>query len=511
MSLAALAANRPGDPAFVVAETGEALSFLDLNDASARLARVLRRDLSLGDRVAILLDNAPSYSIATWACRRAGLRLVPVNWHLTFEEAAYIVDNSDALALITTPRLAEIASGIAAANTRLRLRISDAAAFDAFQSMTALCAGEQAAPLPDETEGVLMFYSSGTTGFPKGILRPLPEAPFGTPTKLEIMMAGRYGFDADTHFYAPAPLYHAAPLAWTMGAQMLGGAAYIPKRFDAEQTLAHIQKYRITHAKFVPTHFVRLLRLPQSVRGNYDLSSLRVVIHSAAPCPPDVKEEIIAWFGPIVHEYYSMSEAGGFTAIDSNEWLAHRGSVGRSLRGKVHILDDDGRELAPGEVGHIHFENAERFDYHKAPEKTEAFFNAAGWSRPGDMGWLDGDDFLYLADRASHMIISGGVNIYPQEVEAALAAHGAVFDAAVIGVPDAEYGEAVKAVVQLQDPADAGPAMEDALIAHCRARLAGFKCPRSVDFVEALPRLPTGKLLKRELRQRYWPDAKKLI
>jgi len=511
MSLAELAANRPDDPAFVAADTGETLSFVQLDSASAQLAQVLRRDLAIGDRVAILLDNGPSYSIATWACRRAGMRLVPVNWHLTFDEAAYIVDNSDALALVSTPRLAEIAARIAASNTRLRLRISDAGRFDTFEGLAELCAREHDAPLPDKTEGNLMFYSSGTTGSPKGILRPLPNAPFGTRTKLEIMMADRYSFDTATRFYAPAPLYHAAPLAWTMGAQMLGGAAYIPKRFDAEQTLAHIQSYRITHAKFVPTHFVRMLRLPESVRRKYDLSSLRLVIHSAAPCPPDIKEQIIAWFGPIIHEYYSMSEAGGFTAIDSNEWLAHRGSVGRSLRGKVHILDDEGRELAAGEVGHIHFENAERFEYHKAPEKTDAFFNAAGWSRPGDMGSLDADGFLYLADRASHMIISGGVNIYPQEIEAALAAHDAVFDAAVIGVPDAEYGEAVKAIVQLQDGAEAGRAMEDALIVHCRARLAGFKCPRSVDFVDALPRLPTGKLLKRELRQRYWPDAKKLI
>ncbi|MBL8546460.1 MAG: AMP-binding protein [Hyphomonadaceae bacterium] len=511
MTLVALAAHGPNDPAFVEAECGEAMSFAELDAASAQLARVLRGKLAIGDRVAVLLDNGPSFSVATWACRRAGLRLAPVNWHLTFQEAAYIVDNSDALALITTPRLAEIASKIAADNLRLRLRISDAAPFDRFESLAALIEREPKSPLQDETEGNLMFYSSGTTGLPKGILRPLPDAPFGTQTKLEVMMSALYGFDTDTRFYAPAPLYHAAPLAWTMGAQMLGGCAYIPKRFDAEQALAHIEKYRITHAKFVPTHFVRMLRLPESVRRKYDLSSLRFVIHSAAPCPADIKEAVIAWFGPIVHEYYSMSEAGGFTAINSNEWLAHRGSVGRSLRGKVHILDDDGRELPAGEVGHIHFENAERFEYHKAPEKTEAFFNAAGWSRPGDMGWLDADDFLYLADRASHMIVSGGVNIYPQEIEAALAAHEAVLDAAVIGVPDVEYGEAVKAVVQLQNSANAGPAMEAALIAHCRARLAAFKCPRSVDFVDALPRLPTGKLQKRELRQRYWPDSKKLI
>jgi acyl-CoA synthetase (AMP-forming)/AMP-acid ligase II len=505
------AARTPDKPAYVQPETGAALSFAALDAQSIRLSRVLRRDLDIGDRVALLLDNGASYYVAAWAARRAGLRIVPVNWHLTYEEAAYIVENSDARALIATPRLAAIASRIAAENRTLAIRLSDGPAFEGFVALEAAIAAEPPTPLPDETEGAFMFYSSGTTGQPKGILRPLSGAPFGVRQRIEELMHALYGFDADTRLYAPAPLYHAAPLAWTMGAQNLGGTAYAPARFDAEQSLAHIERYRVTHGKFVPTHFIRMLQLPQEVRDRYDCSSLRVIIHSAAPCPVEVKERIIEWFGPIVHEYYSMSEGGGYTTIGSKEWLAHKGSVGRSLGGAIHIQDEDGRELPTGEVGHILFENADRFAYHKAPDKTAAFFNDKGWSRPGDMGWLDAEGYLYLADRASHMIISGGVNIYPQEVEAALATHPFVFDAGVIGVPDAEYGEAVKAVVQLKPGVAGDDATAAALIAYCRGRLAGYKCPRSVDFVDELPRLPTGKLLKRELRKRYWGDAKKLI
>lgn len=511
MSLTRHATTKPDAAAFVTPESGGVLSFAALNSASIKLARVLRRHLELGDRVAALLENDSSYSIAVWACRRAGLRLVPVNWHLNFEEANYIVENSDALALVASPQLSEIATRIANANAALRALISSEEGFGSFRSMRSLIVREEDTPLDQEVEGNFMYYSSGITGYPKGILRPLPETSFGTPSRLETMMADRYGFDEGTRFYTPAPLYHAAPLAWTTGAQMLGGAIYVARRFDAEQTLAHIETHKITHANFVPTHFIRMLRLPDDVRSKYNLSSLRMVVHAGAPCPVDVKEKVISWFGPVVHEYYSMSEAGGFTAINSDEWLSHKGSVGRSQRGKIHILDDDGRELAPGEIGHICFENPEHFEYHKAPEQTATFFVANGWSRPGDMGWLDAEDFLYLADRASHMIISGGVNIYPREIEAALASHAAVYDVAVIGVPDPEFGEAVKAVVQVQPECTIGHELAAELLAYCRERLAGFKCPRSIDFVDALPRLPSGKLLKRELRERYWPDGPRRI
>jgi long-chain acyl-CoA synthetase len=511
MSIIKHAHATPDKPCFVAPETGESMSFSFLNESSIKLARALRRTLRVGDRVALLMDNGASYYVTAWACRRAGLRFVPVNWHLTFSEAAYIVENSDARALVAAPRLAEIASQIAAHTRTVEVRISDQHGFDNFVPLSDLLASEPPEALPDETEGAFMFYSSGTTGQPKGIMRRLTGQPFGTMLRFEQMLADQYGFTPDTRLYAPAPLYHAAPLGWTMGVQNIGGSAFVPRKFDAEQTLAHIERYKITHAKFVPTHFVRMLQLPESVRRNYDCSSLEMVVHSAAPCPIDVKEQMIEWLGPIVHEYYAMSEGGGFTAIDPANWLKRKGSVGRPLTGAIHILDDDGHEVPPGQIGHICFEAAERFEYHKAPDKTAEFFTDQGWSRPGDMGWIDEEGFLFLADRASHMIISGGVNIYPQEVEAVLGAHSDVFDVAVIGVPDAEFGEAVKAVVQLKPGHTGNAEVATLLINHCRKQLASFKCPRSVDFVDDLPRLPTGKLLKRELRKRYWGDSKAVI
>jgi len=320
-------------------------------------------------------------------------------------------------------------------------------------------------------------------------------------------MAGMFTFDDTAVFYSPAPLYHAAPMGWSMGAQMLGGTLILPRKFDAEATLAHIERYRVTHAQFVPTHFVRMLQLPVDVRAKYDVSSLRMVVHAAAPCPVDVKQQMIDWFGPVIYEYYSLSEGGGFTFVGPHEWLAHKGTVGRSVAGPIHVVDDAGNALPPGEVGHLMFENPERFEYHKEPAKTADFFDARGWSRPGDMGWINADGYLFLADRSSNMIISGGVNIYPQEAEAVLTLHPAIRDVAVIGVPDKDFGEAVKAVVELKPGIQPDNALAEAIIDHCRARLSRFKCPRTVDFIDALPRLPTGKLLKRELRKRYWGDG----
>lgn len=496
--------------AVVLAETGQALTFAQLNDASIRLSRILRGRLQVGDRLALLLDNGLTYFIAAWASRRAGLRYVPVNWHLGVDEAAYIVENSDSLGLIAAPRLSELAETIADRLPGLRLRLSDGDAFGSFQSLAAALITEPASPLQPELEGAFMFYSSGTTGKPKGILRPLTGAPFGERIGIEDLMARLFSFDETARFYSPAPLYHAAPLGWTMGAQALGGTSVVAQRFDAESTLRHIEEHRITHAQFVPTHFVRMLQLPAGVRRKYDLSSLRMVVHSAAPCPVEVKEQMMAWWGPIIHEYYGQSEGAGFTYVGPQEWLARKGTVGRSTGGRILIVDDHGRELQAGETGHIVFEGTAAFTYHKDPAKTADFFDGQGRSRPGDMGWLDDEGFLYLTDRASHMIISGGVNIYPQEVEAVLTLHPGVRDVAVIGVPNAEFGEEVKAVVEPVQGAIVGDALARELIALCRQSLAAFKCPKSVDFVEDLPRLPTGKLLKRELRKRYWPDNRTL-
>ncbi|MDB5445870.1 MAG: baiB 1, partial [Phenylobacterium sp.] len=448
MSLIEYARRTPDKPAFIGAESGETVSFRELNERSIRLSRVLREVLEEGERLSLLLDNGPSYFVAAWAGRRSGLRFVPINWHLGVDEAAYIAENSDSLALIASPRLAEVARNIAERLPHLKLLLSDGEPFGSFASLSAAIAAAPAEPLPKETEGVYMFYSSGTTGQPKGILRALNGQPFGARLGIEALQAAFFLFDEDTRFYSPAPLYHAAPLGWSMGCQNLGGTAVVAPRFDAEATLRHIETHRITHAQFVPTHFVRLLQLPQAVRAKYDVSSLKMVVHAAAPCPVEVKEQMMAWWGPVIYEYYGASEGAGFTAITPREWLAHKGSVGKPMTGGLHIVDDEGRELPPGEVGHLAFEGSERFEYHKEPAKTAEFFDQRGWSRPGDMGYVDADGYLYLSDRASHMIISGGVNIYPQESEAVLTLHPAVRDVAVIGVPDKEFGEAVKAVVE---------------------------------------------------------------
>jgi acyl-CoA synthetase (AMP-forming)/AMP-acid ligase II len=506
MSFVDHARNSPDKPAVITAGTGEQFSFGDLDSASRRLARVLRRDLTAGARVALLLENGPGYFLAGWACRRSELRFVPVNWHLNRDEAAYIVSNSDAEALIASPGLATLATGLVEGLPCLKRLLADGTTFGNFRSLATAIAAEPDEPLLPEREGSFMFYSSGTTGQPKGILRKLSGDPFGTRLLIEQIIAERFGFGPETIYYSPAPLYHAAPLAWSMATQTLGGTAVIAPRFDAEATLQHIERHRITHAQFVPTHFVRMLQLPSETRRRYDLSSLAMVIHAAAPCPVEVKERMLEWLGPIVYEYYGASE-GGFTMAGPQEWLANKGTVGRPVGGTIQIVDDLGRKVPAGVVGHLVLDQGAPFEYHKDPGKTAAFFDAQGRGRPGDMGWLNADGYLFLADRSNNMIISGGVNIYPQEAEAVLALHPAIRDVAVIGVPDKDKGEAIKAVVEVAAGCTPGDALADELIAYCRARLSKFKCPQSVDFVDALPRLPTGKLLKRHLRERYWGPA----
>lgn len=504
MGFASHVLSGPDRPALVETLTGKTLTYRDLDRASLRLASALREQLSEGARVALLLENEPSYFTATWACRRSGLRAVPVNWHLTPGEAAYIVGNSNAEAMIASPSLAALATGITDQSAELRMLISSGGTFGRFEALDSVVASRSGQAEFRQLEGGCMFYSSGTTGRPKGILRPLSNKPFGELQPIEELMEKLFGFTTETIFYSPAPLYHAAPMGWSVGTQSLGGTVIQTKRFDAEQALANIERFRVTHAQFVPTHFVRMLKLPDEVRHRYDLSSLRMVIHAAAPCPIDVKEQMIEWLGPIINEFYGASEGGGVTMVSSAEWLNHKGTVGRSVMGRIHIVDDEGNDVPTGSVGHVAFEDPQPFEYHGEPEKTAEFFDRKGWARLGDMGRLDQDGYLYLSDRASDMIISGGVNIYPQEVEAILTLHPAVTDVAVIGVPHEEMGEEVKAVIKPAADTEPNDALAAELIAYCRERLAGFKCPRSIDFARELPRLPTGKLLKREVRKRYW-------
>ncbi|MBU3992293.1 MAG: acyl-CoA synthetase [Alphaproteobacteria bacterium] len=488
--------------AAVLARAGSTLTFGELDDRSAALARILRSSLSEGDRVAILLENRLDYFVATWAARRSGLRYVPINWHLLPHETAYIVDNSDARVLISSEQLREVAEYTAANSPNLLSCYSVDGSFGPFQAIRDC----PPAPPIEEMEGVPMFYSSGTTGAPKGILKALPNEPFGQPGLAEQLMINAFGIGRDSVYLSPGPLYHAAPLLWTTGTQCLGGTSVVVPDFDAEEVLATIERYRVTHAQFVPTHFVRMLKLPEAVRARYDLSSLKVAIHAAAPCPPEVKQRMLDWLGPIVEEYYGASE-GGFANVNAREWRERPGTVGKSKMGPVHILDDDGNELPAGEIGTIFFEDCPAFEFHKEPEKTREHINPRGWMAPGDLGYVDDDGYLYLADRKGNMIISGGVNIYPQEAENVLTMHPAVADVAVIGVPNPDFGEEVKAVVVLAQGMSASPELAQQLQSYCREQLAAYKCPRSVDFVDEVPRMPSGKLRKHELVKRYRTSA----
>lgn len=484
-------------PAVIMSDTGTTLSHAELERRSTQFANLLRGlGLADGDRVAILMENRIEWIIAMWGVRRANLFYVPVNWHLAPAEIRYVIKNSEARVIVTSARLADMAREACEdlAQVILRLSVGGGAGFEDWG--TALDHQSDAPPAV-EHDGNAMPYSSGTTGMPKGILRPLTGDPFATPNSLETLLCSLYTMDADTVYLSPAPIYHSSPIGFTNAVLVAGGTVVMMPAFDADAALAAIERYKITHAQFVPTHFVRMLRLDPEARTRHDLSSLRVIVHAAAPCAPDVKRAMIEWLGPIIFEYYAGSERCGFTAIDSAQWLAHPGSVGPSLTGAIHILDlDSGEELPTGEIGEIYFENPVPFTYHGDSAKTAATFSRQGWGSHGDVGHVDADGFLYLSDRRSDLILSGGVNIYPQEVENVLALHPGVADCAVIGIPDPEYGQRVKAVVQ-RAPGSA-PSADD-LITHCRLHLGGFKIPREIDFTDMLPRLPNGKLLRRRL------------
>jgi long-chain acyl-CoA synthetase len=500
--------TRRDEPAVIMGCSGETVTYRVLDERSKRVAQLLHSaGLRPGDHIAILLENHPRYFEVVWGAQRSGLYVTPINWHLKAEEAGYIIDDCGATALVTSATLGGVAAVVEPYLSKVTTRLMIDGIADGYASYEAEIAGFPAEPLEREVEGAVMYYSSGTTGRPKGIKPPRQDEPFGEGGgRLVMLLRDMYGIDSASTYLCPAPLYHAAPLGWTTTAQRLGATVVVMERFDALETLRAIERYRVTHAQFVPTHFVRMLKLDEQQRNTVDVSSLRTVVHAAAPCPVDVKRQMLDWWGPIIHEYYAGSEGNGFCAIDSHQWLAHPGSVGVPVVGVVHILDDDGTELPTGEAGQIWFESDATFEYHNDPEKTKHAFNDRGWSSLGDIGYLDKDGFLYLTDRASHMIISGGVNIYPQEVENELTLHPAVADVAVIGVPNADLGEEVKAVVLPTDPTAAGEDLGRELIAFCRSRLAHYKCPVTVDFVDDLPRLPTGKLLKRELRSRYSPS-----
>ena len=499
------AARFPDKPAYRMASSGEVVTYGQLEERSNRFAQLLRaRGLRAGDHIAVMLENHPRFFEILWGAQRAGIIYTAISSRLTADEAAYIVTDCGAKLVVSSTALAAVATELPSRcpGVHTWLMIGEAPA--GWLDFTATLATQPATRIADETAGTDMLYSSGTTGRPKGV-SVAPEFPAIDNPGPGIELARRvYGIDENTVYLSPAPLYHAAPLRFNMTVMRLGGTCVLMEHFDAEDYLRLVQAHRITHSQLVPTMFVRMLKLPEAVRRAYDVSTLRIAIHAAAPCPVPVKEQMIDWWGPVLMEYYAGTEGNGVTMIDSHQWLAHKGSVGRAVIGEIRICDDEGNELPVGEEGTVFFANGKPFAYHNDSAKTAASRNARGWTTLGDVGRLDAEGYLYLTDRKAFMIISGGVNIYPQEAENVLVTHPEVVDVAVFGVPDEEFGEQVKAVVQPRDMARAGPALEAELIAWCRERLAHMKCPRSIDFEAELPRHPTGKLYKRLLRDRYW-------
>ena len=430
-----------------------------------------------------------------------------VNSHLTGNEVRYILDDCGAKALVVSADLDELARAAVNDAPGVRIRLAYAGEVAGFNNYDAFVASGSPVAPEHQPRGADMLYSSGTTGRPKGIKTPLSARQVGDPGDPYVGVFGAvYEMDSDTVYYSPAPLYHAAPLRFGMITQSLGGTVLTSRKFDAQQSLRVINDFQVTHSQWVPTHFVRKLRLPADVRQVYDVSSLRYVIHAAAPCPVEVKRQMLDWFGPVLHEYYASTEANGVTMISPSEWLERPSSVGTAKLGVLRICDDDGNELSTGQSGVVYFERDEiPFAYHHDPDKTTAARHPwhPAWSTCGDLGYVDDDGYLFLRDRKAFTIISGGVNIYPQEIEDCLTLHPAVFDVAVIGVPDAEFGESVLAVVQLNAGVPADDATAGALISHVRSHIAGYKVPRRVEFVDSLPRTPTGKLVKGLLRNQF--------
>ncbi|MEM9513468.1 MAG: AMP-binding protein [Actinomycetota bacterium] len=510
-------AAHPDKPAVIMGSSGFTQTFGELDAAANRLSHLLRRaGLRPGDHVAICMENHDRYMEVVWGCHYAGLVYTCASSRLQTSELAYIINDCGAKAFITSKYKAEQAVELLdqMPDVELRLMLDDA--IDGYDSYEHAVAEQPSTPLDEERQaGLDMLYSSGTTGRPKGITRPFPGEPLETTGGPIVgLLQFLFAFDDSKTYLSPAPLYHAAPLRFCLAVHSIGATLVVMEQFDAEEYLRLVDEHKATHSQVVPTMFVRMLKLPDEARSRYDVSSLEAVIHAAAPCPVPVKKQMIEWFGPIIHEYYAGSEGNGFVYCNSEQWLAHEGTVGQAVTGILHIVDDDGEEVPTGTPGTVFFESEAEFEYHNDPEKTAASRHPKGWTTLGDVGFLDADGFLYLTDRKAYMIITGGVNVYPQEAENLLVTHPKVIDVAVFGVPNDEFGEEVKAVVQPREmPADdeAATALAGELIQFCRSELADVKCPRSIDFREELPRHPTGKLYKRLLKDEYWKAAGRAI
>jgi long-chain acyl-CoA synthetase len=509
------ALRHPDKPCFIMAGSGEIVTFGEFEARANRAAHLLRQSgLARLDHFSIDMENNGRYLELCGAGERAGLYYTCVNSYLTADELAFILNDSHSKVLFTSlARLGVAREALKQCPGVHGVFVVDGAVEEGVvHDYVTRCAGLPAAPIADEALGCAMLYSSGTTGRPKGILRPLPDTSPDTWLPLYQFVNGLWRCRQDMVYLSPAPLYHSAPQAAVGLAIRNGATSVIMERFDPEQYLILVERYRVTHSQLVPTMFSRMLKLPDAVRLKYDLGSLEFAVHAAAPCPEQVKHAMMAWWGPIVHEYYGATEGLGFTACTPEEWLAHPGTVGRVLLGELHILDEEGRECPTGTAGTVWFRTATPFEYYNDPARTrEARSEDGSMSTVGDVGYVDADGFLYLTDRKTYMIIAGGVNIYPQECENLLITHPKVADAAVFGVPNEDLGEEVKAVVQVMPGIAADAALAAELIAFCHQHLARQKCPRSVDFELELPRLPTGKLYKRVLRDRYWGDRRTRI
>jgi long-chain acyl-CoA synthetase len=507
----------PDKPALVMGSSGEMVTYRQLDTEANRLSHLFRlAGLQPGDHVAFCLENHPRFLPIMWGAHYAGLYYTAMSSRLTTEEMAYILQDCSARAFITSAYKSQQAAQLKDQMPGVEVRLMLDGVIDGYEPYDEVVGSQPGTPLDEErVEGQDMLYSSGTTGQPKGVKVPLPDQPLGTADPVTALGQLLFGADEHTVYLSPAPLYHAAPLRFCRGIQRVGGTVVVMEHFDPEDMLRLIEQHRVTFTQVVPTMFIRMLKLPEEVRSRYDVSSLRAVVHAAAPCPVEVKRQMIEWWGPIIHEYYAGTEGNGFVYCNSEDWLAHPGTVGKALVGTIHILDENGEEVPIGESGTVYFESevAGTFEYHNDPAKTESSRDprGRGWSTLGDVGRLDEDGFLYLTDRKAYMIITGGVNVYPQEAENVLSMHPKVFDVAVLGVPNEDFGEEVKAVVQPAAGAEPGPELERELIAFCKEHLADVKCPRTVDFRDDLPRHPTGKLYKRLLKDEYWAGSGRSI
>lgn len=507
------AKSTPNKIAFQMAESGETLTYAQLDAVSNRGAQAFRQlGLAQGDNVALLFENNLDFVSLAWAAQRSGLFYTAVSHHLSADEISYIIGDCDAKLMIVSTKYDDLLPQLQAACPDVRIFLCGPEAPEDL-NWKALEDAQQSVPILDEAGGTDLLYSSGTTGRPKGITRVFKAQPIDTviPALMTGLCETMAGMGPDTIYLSPAPLYHAAPLRTLMMAAMLGGTSVIMARFDAEDMLRLIETHKASHTQVVPTMFVRMLKLPEEIRAKFDMSSLKVAFHAAAPCPKDVKSAMIDWWGPILIEYYAGSEANGVTITTSQDWLKYPGTVGKSMIGEIVVIDNEGTELPAGEIGNVYFDSGVEFQYRHDPEKTAKAYLRPGCSTIGDVGYVNEDGFLFLTDRASYTIISGGVNVYPQETENLLTGHPDVADVAVFGVPCAEMGEEVKAVIQLVKGIEPSSAKAAELVEWCRERLSKIKSPKSIDFRDELPRTPTGKLIKRKLKDEYWPAKTTVI